>query len=126
MYEPLYSSSISLQALIVEEPSAEPRENSPANLVSLKTQAASLRDQIKRIHKEEEFKSGQRKASINEHRSTNSSPNTQPKASEKQRKKLAEVEAQLVLASPSLLFQVGQKLSKRHLQSTHPLCCSRR
>jgi len=30
------------------------------------------------------------------------------KASEKYRKKLAELEAQLVLASPSLLFQVGK------------------
>merc|ERR1711902_190512 len=43
-------------ALIVEEPSSEPRESHPANLVSLRTQASSLRDQILRIEKEEEVK----------------------------------------------------------------------
>ena len=34
------------QLLMVEEPSNEPKETSPANLVSLKTQTASLRDQV--------------------------------------------------------------------------------
>ncbi len=35
------------QLLIVEEPSNEPKENAPANLVALKTQTSSLRDQVK-------------------------------------------------------------------------------
>ena len=47
-----------MQALIVEEPSSEPKESNPANLVALKTQTTALRDQIYRLEKEEEFKSG--------------------------------------------------------------------
>jgi len=38
---------INFQLLIVEEPSNEPKENAPANLVALKTQTSSLRDQVK-------------------------------------------------------------------------------
>ena len=90
------------QALIVEEPSSEPRESSPANLVSLKTSTAALRDQIYRLEKEEEWKHGARKSS-------NGLSLAGSKSTEKQRKKLAELEAQLVLASPSLLFQVRVK-----------------
>ncbi len=37
---------VCLQLLIVEEPSNEPKENAPANLVALKTQTSSLRDQV--------------------------------------------------------------------------------
>lgn len=86
----------------MEEPSSEPRESHPANLVSLRTQAASLRDQILRIEKEEEVK-----GTLNNRRTSNgSSTLNHLKATEKPRKKLAEVEAQLVLASPSLVFQV--------------------
>ena len=95
------------QALIVEEPSSEPRESSPANLVALKTQATALRDQIYRLEREDEFKNGGRRASAS---STSNggggSVTRQSKATEKPRKKLAEVEAQLLLASPGLVFQV--------------------
>uniref|UniRef100_A0A0K2TVS8 Active breakpoint cluster regionrelated proteinlike [Megachile rotundata] n=1 Tax=Lepeophtheirus salmonis TaxID=72036 RepID=A0A0K2TVS8_LEPSM len=87
-------------ALIVEEPSSEPKENSPANLVSLRTQAAALRDQILRIEKEEEWK-GVKKGLVS-------------KASEKHRKKLAEIESLLVLASPSLVFQVAHRQGKSY------------
>ena len=45
----------------MEEPSSEPRESSPANLVALKTAATALRDQIYRLEREEEFKSGGRR-----------------------------------------------------------------
>ena len=112
------------QALIVEEPSSEPKESNPANLVSLKTQAASLRDQIYRIEKEEEMKGEAKSAGGGGNRRysnatssggsggiNSSTTNTQPiyhhsKASRKHRDKLAEIEAQIVLASPELLFQV--------------------
>ena len=102
------------QALIVEEPSIEPKESNPANLVSLKTQASAVRDQIHRTEKDE-FK-GRRTQSLNASHngsSHNSNGNisgggvSYSKASEKHRKKLAEIEAQLVLASPTLLFQVN-------------------
>ena len=91
--------------MIVEEPSSEPRESHPANLVSLRTQAASLRDQILRIEKEEEVKGTLNSRS----RSSTLSSDGKiafTKATEKLRKKLAEVEANLVLASPNLVFQV--------------------
>ena len=98
------------QALIVEEPSSEPRESSPANLVALKTQATALRDQIYRLEREDEFKNGGRRASAS---STSNggggSVTRQSKATEKPRKKLAEVEAQLLLASPGLVFQVRRE-----------------
>ena len=105
------------KALIVEEPASEPREPHPANLVSLRTAAAALRDQIHRIEKEEEVKgtlnnrrtSGGSGSSSNLPGSTTGgqNPTANLKATEKPRKKLAEVEAQLVLASPSLVFQVS-------------------
>ena len=106
-----------IKALIVEEPASEPREPHPANLVSLRTAAAALRDQIHRIEKEEEVKgtlnnrrtSGGSGSSSNLPGSTAGGQNSTAnlKATEKPRKKLAEVEAQLVLASPSLVFQVS-------------------
>ncbi len=112
------------QALIVEEPSSEPRENNPANLVSLRTQASALRDQIHRIDKEEAAKlsahggGGGGGGSTRRGSSSSSSSQQQQqqqssygvappsRATEKHRKRLVELEAQLVLASPSLLFQV--------------------
>ena len=93
--------------MIVEEPSSEPRESHPANLVSLRTQAASLRDQILRTEKEEEVKGtlNSRRSNINDGGKA-ASVAAFSKATEKLRKKLAEVEANLVLASPNLVFQV--------------------
>ena len=94
----------------MEEPSSEPRESSPANLVALKTQATALRDQIYRLEREEEFKSGgggrRASASSTSNGGSGGSVTRQSKATEKPRKKLAEVEAQLLLASPGLVFQV--------------------
>ena len=97
-----------IKALIVEEPSSEPKETHPANLVSLRTQASSLRDQILRVEKEEEVKGtlNNRRTSSNPSNSVTSSSSGHSKSTEKLRKKLAEVEAQLVLALPSLVFQV--------------------
>ena len=92
----------------MEEPSSEPRESSPANLVALKTAATALRDQIYRLEREEEFKNGGgRRASASSTSNGGGSVSVrQSKATEKPRKKLAEVEAQLLLASPGLVFQV--------------------
>ena len=110
------------QALIVEEPSSEPKESNPANLVSLKTQASALRDHIYRIEKEEEMK-GEAKLGGNRRFSNMNSTtgsiggdsSIQPmyhssKASRKYRDKLAIIEADIVLAAPQLLFQVCQFL----------------
>ena len=83
--------SFHFQILIVEEPSSEPRETKPANLVALKTGASSLRDSINQSEKEEEWRGKGR---------------SNHKSIDKLRRNLAELEAQLVLASPNLLFQV--------------------
>jgi hypothetical protein len=112
--------------LIVEEPSSEPKESNPANLVSLKTQTSALRDQIYRLEKEEEFKSGGRRSSNKSRESVAAATSegsvvsarqsimTALKSTEKHRKRLAELEAQLLLASPSLVFQVkGIKGNKK-------------
>ncbi|KAG8224078.1 hypothetical protein J437_LFUL001155 [Ladona fulva] len=81
--------------IIFEEAAAEPRESSPANIVALKSQACTVRDQIiwEEKHEEKRLRLGSR--------------------AEKQRKKLADLEAQLVLASPNLVFRVGNKSTSR-------------
>ena len=106
------------QAFIVEEPSSEPKESNPANLVSLKTQASALRDHIYRIEKEEELKGeakGRRFSNLNSTTgsigadslaSSNQQSFHTSKASRKHREKLAVIEADIVLAAPQLLFQV--------------------
>lgn len=82
--------------MILEECNAEPRENSPANIVALKSQACTVRDQIlleERTAEDKRIRLGSR--------------------SEKNRKKLAELEAQLVLASPNLVFRIKNKNAQR-------------
>ena len=83
--------NVILQVLIVEEPSSEPKETRPANLVQLKTAASSLRDTILQAEREEEWRGKARGSN---------------RALDRQRKAINELEAQLVLASPHLLFQV--------------------
>ena len=103
--------SFHFQILIVEEPSSEPRETKPANLVALKTGASSLRDSINQSEKEEEWRGKGRSNS---------------KSIDKLRRNLAELEAQLVLASPNLLFQVMIIfiLRQRNVLSTVILYCT--
>lgn len=68
----------------------EPKENSPVNIVQLKSQACTVRDQIMLEEKEDKKRSN-----------------------DKHRKKLAELEAQLVLASPNLVFKIRNKCSHK-------------
>jgi len=86
--------------VIFEEPGVEPRESSPANLVALKSAASTVRDQLLWEEKGSSNNGGggerQRRTS----------------RSEKHRKKLADLEAQLVLASPNLIFRVGNRTSR--------------
>ncbi|XP_049873106.1 active breakpoint cluster region-related protein isoform X2 [Pectinophora gossypiella] len=86
--------------VVVEEEAAglsaaDAREASPANIVALKSQASTVRDQIlaeeRAAHDDKKLRLGGRGAA------------------EKQRKKLAELEGQLVLASPNLIFRVGAR-----------------
>lgn len=79
---------------VVSEDGLEPRENSPANVVSLRSQACTVRDQILWEERNDEKK------------------NRSQRYSEKNRKKLAELEAQLVLASPNLVMRVSQKQAR--------------
>ncbi|KAJ8722155.1 hypothetical protein PYW08_004557 [Mythimna loreyi] len=96
--------------VVVEDEAAgagDARETSPANIVALKSQASTVRDQILA---EERAAADDKKIRIGGRG-----------AAEKQRKKLAELEAQLVLASPNLVFRVGARApgSSSALQRQH-------
>ncbi|PNF19858.1 hypothetical protein B7P43_G12533 [Cryptotermes secundus] len=82
--------------VIFEEPAVEPRENSPPNIVALKSQACTVRDQI-----------------LWDERNDDKRLRLGSRGSDKQRKKLADLEAQLVLASPNLVFRVGNRSAAR-------------
>ena len=79
---------------ITEDPEEEPKETKPANLVSLKTTASSLRDTIKQSERE----------LIWSHKKKFDGKNL-----DKLRRNLGQIEAQMVLALPHLLLQVNIK-----------------
>ncbi|XP_063364398.1 active breakpoint cluster region-related protein [Cydia amplana] len=83
--------------VVVEEEigAADARETSPANIVALKSQASTVRDQIL----------AEERAAQDDKKIRLGSRGT----AEKQRKKLAELEGQLVLASPNLVLRVGAR-----------------
>ncbi|XP_069939387.1 active breakpoint cluster region-related protein-like isoform X2 [Cherax quadricarinatus] len=74
------------------------KESNPPNLVSLKSQASTVRDQLRRVDNATDKGAGRINATRNE----------------KQRKKLAELEAQLVLASPNLPFRISKRAGSIH------------
>lgn len=74
----------------------EAKEHNPVNLLSLKSQASTVRDLI--LAEEREDK---------KHRLYSS------RSMDKHRKKLHDIEAQLVLASPSLIFRLGNKTNNK-------------
>lgn len=75
---------------------AEHKESSPANILHLKTQACTVRDQLLMEERDEKA----RKANG-------------LKAGDKYRRKLADLESQLVLASPNLVFRIGNKSTNK-------------
>ncbi|CAD1473013.1 unnamed protein product [Heterotrigona itama] len=86
---------------VVTEDGVEPRETSPANVVALRSQACTVRDQI-----------------LWEERNDEKRIRLGGRGSEKNRKKLAELEAQLVLASPNLVLRVAHK-SQHRVQNSY-------
>ncbi|XP_078044735.1 rho GTPase activating protein at 1A isoform X3 [Augochlora pura] len=86
---------------VVTEDGIEPRETSPANVVALRSQACTVRDQI-----------------LWEERNDEKRTRLGGRGSEKNRKKLAELEAQLVLASPNLVLRVAHK-SQHRMQNSY-------
>nr|XP_045609928.1 active breakpoint cluster region-related protein-like isoform X2 [Procambarus clarkii]XP_045609929.1 active breakpoint cluster region-related protein-like isoform X2 [Procambarus clarkii]XP_045609930.1 active breakpoint cluster region-related protein-like isoform X2 [Procambarus clarkii] len=74
------------------------KESNPPNLVSLKSQASTVRDQLRRVDNAGDKGASRMNAVRNE----------------KQRKKLAELEAQLVLASPNLPFRISKRAGSVH------------
>lgn len=77
---------------ILEESSPDPKENSPVNILHLKSQACTVRDQI--MLEEKEDKKSKALGS---------------RTNDKHRKKLHDLEVQLVLASPNLVFRLSNK-----------------
>ncbi|XP_071559608.1 active breakpoint cluster region-related protein isoform X1 [Temnothorax nylanderi] len=86
----------------VTEDGIEPREASPANVVALRSQACTVRDQI-----------------LWEERNDEKRIRLGGRGSEKNRKKLAELEAQLVLASPNLVLRVAHKSQQNRVQNSY-------
>ncbi|XP_052868483.1 uncharacterized protein LOC128274354 [Anopheles cruzii] len=89
--------------LICEESANDPKETSPINIVHLKSQACTVRDQIMLDERDE----GGRGRGVGGRGITSGSS----RSGDKHRKKLADLEAQLVLASPNLVFKIGNKAS---------------
>ena len=75
--------------MIDESASIEPKETKPANLVALKTTASSVRDTIMHAERESEWSRKGTNANITKHR-----------------RNLKNLEGQLVVALPQLVFQV--------------------
>lgn len=72
------------------------KENNPSNLLLLKTQASAVRDVI-----------------LAEERDDKKHKLYSSRSIDKYRKKLHDIEAQLVLASPNLVFRLGNKLNNK-------------
>lgn len=81
---------------ILEESTANPHEISASNIVALKSQASNVRDQLR--HEEK----------INEDKRIRLG-----RGSEKYRKRLLELESQLVLVSPNLVFRIKHRQTQK-------------
>lgn len=82
--------------LILEERTANIHEISQSNIVALKSQTSNMRDQLRQEEK------------LNEEKRTKSS-----RGSDKFRKRLLELESQLVLVSPNLVFRIKHRTAGR-------------
>lgn len=82
--------------VILEEVTANPHEVPASELVSLKSQASNARDQIRQEDKNAEDKKGR-----------------VSRGGEKVRKRLLDLESQLVLKFPNLMFRIKQKQSPK-------------
>lgn len=75
---------------VLQDSEFDPKENNPVNILHLKSQACTVRDQI--MHESKDDKK---------------------RTNDKHRKKLHDLEAQLVLASPNLLFRIVNKANNK-------------
>ena len=90
--------------LIIEGNSLEQfKETNPPNLVNLKSQAATVRDQLRRLETSSD------KTSQNNGSNGGSGGILHTSRVDKLRKRLSELEAQLILASPCLPWRVGRR-----------------
>ncbi|GJQ70902.1 EG:23E12.2 [Trypoxylus dichotomus] len=80
---------IPVEDIVIEEPTTNPYEVSSSNIVSLKSQASNIRDQLR----QEERNAEDKKIRLG-------------RSSEKYKKRLLELESQLVLVSPNLIFKL--------------------
>uniref|UniRef100_A0A0A1XHH4 Breakpoint cluster region protein n=1 Tax=Zeugodacus cucurbitae TaxID=28588 RepID=A0A0A1XHH4_ZEUCU len=76
--------------------SADLKESSPANILQLKTQACTVRDQLLLEEKDDK---GRKSNGL--------------RSGDKYRRKLADLESQLVLASPNLVFRIANKATNK-------------
>ncbi|XP_018577820.1 active breakpoint cluster region-related protein [Anoplophora glabripennis] len=83
--------------LILEETTANLHEVAPLNIVALKSQASNVRDQLRQDEKAHEDKNRSKLS----------------RGSDKYRKRLIELESQLVLVSPNLVYRIKNKATGR-------------
>lgn len=76
--------------------SGEAKENNPVNILSLRSQASTVRDLI-----------------LSEERDDKKHKSYSSRSMDKYRKKLHDIEAQLVLALPNLIFRLGNKTTNK-------------
>lgn len=99
-------SATSAASVMTNASGIEAKEHNPVNLLTLKSQASTVRDLILAEEKDDK-----------KHKMYSS------RSMDKYRKKLHDIEAQLVLASPSLIFRLGNrtnnKISTFFLSSQH-------
>lgn len=85
---------------VLEESALDPKENSPVNILQLKSQACTVRDQIL-------LETREAAAAAQEDRKHRTA------TGDKHRKKLHDLEAQLVLASPNLVLRISNRASNK-------------
>ncbi|KAJ8969153.1 hypothetical protein NQ314_001894 [Rhamnusium bicolor] len=83
--------------LTLEETTANLHEIAPSNIVALKSQASNVRDQLRQEEKANEDKNRSKLS----------------RGSDKYRKRLIELESQLVLVSPNLVYRIKNKVTGR-------------
>lgn len=103
---------------VLEESAFDPKEHSPVNILQLKSQACTVRDQIL-LENRESAAAASADGSANASgggatTTTEAVPEKKRSAAgDKHRKKLFDLEAQLVLASPNLVLRISNRASNK-------------
>lgn len=96
------------------EETADPKEHSPVSILQLKSQACTVRDQILLENREQAAAAGAAAGASTDVSAGDAVPEKKRSAAgDKHRKKLHDLEAQLVLASPNLVLRIGNRATNK-------------